>query len=256
MADAGDICQHIERTDRCAAREQSASLATSSANLPPIFRHRSAIGFVAVGNPDFRAGLGKIVAIAAPMPDAPPVTSAVLYFRSNTVNPFSVGLKKFFQTGFRFVGREWLSARRASFHNSSRAATPASRRRTASGQNQNNPAPGQRRLQIWRAAMHRFASVTRPEILHATFGSAASSRRCCRHGSSCRSRMAGLPQWSRTKKTSGHPADQFRHRRQLRMHDQRSKVKSNLPAVNASDEIWVQTKIRRPLRPANFGERL
>ena len=51
--------------------------------------------------------------------------------------------------------------------------------------------------------------------------------------------------------------DELRHHWQLRMDD--AEVESEIEfcqRVNAGDEIWLQTKIRLGLRPANFGERL
>src|SRR6266481_1452115 len=79
-----------------AARAQSASLATSSnTNFPPmrlatawpLASSRSAIQTVA-------PAWAKISAIAAPIPEAPPVTSAVFLCRLNTIDPFCVGLEE------------------------------------------------------------------------------------------------------------------------------------------------------------------
>src|SRR6266404_1768343 len=77
----------------CAATAQSDSPATSSStNCPPmrsatarpLASSRSAIQRVA-------PAWTKISAMAAPIPEAPPVTRAVLFSRLNTINPFGIG---------------------------------------------------------------------------------------------------------------------------------------------------------------------
>src|SRR6266567_131622 len=77
----------------CAACAQSAPLATSSnTNCPPmrsatprpLASSRSAIQTVA-------PAWTKVSAMAAPIPEAPPVIRAVLFSRLNTIDPFCIG---------------------------------------------------------------------------------------------------------------------------------------------------------------------
>src|SRR5260370_4867312 len=90
----------------CAARAQSASLAISSnTNCPPmrlatacpLASSRSAIQTVA-------PAWAKVSAIAAPIPEAPPVTSAVFLCRLNTIDPFCVSSE---ELNLLLLFREW-----------------------------------------------------------------------------------------------------------------------------------------------------
>ena len=86
----------------CAARTQSASLDTSSSTylapsrsdkVRPLASSRSAIQTVA-------PAWTNASAIAAPIPEAPPVIRAALLLRSNTVNPFRIDLENIHPIGF------------------------------------------------------------------------------------------------------------------------------------------------------------
>src|SRR6266700_2904810 len=90
----------------CAACAQSAPLATSSnTNCPPmrsatprpLASSRSAIQTVA-------PAWAKVSAMAAPIPEAPPVTRAILFSRLNAIDPFCIGLEEF---NAILLFREW-----------------------------------------------------------------------------------------------------------------------------------------------------
>ena len=97
MADAGDIRQNIQRADslRRLRTVRFAGDIECEKFSADAFRVCPPVVFITVGDPDRGAGLSERFRHAAPMPEAAPVTRAVLFWRLNTINPFCVGLEQF-----------------------------------------------------------------------------------------------------------------------------------------------------------------